>query len=297
MSVPNTANAAQHSRHDRMLVARFAAGDAGAQEHEAQDLISRCPECAALAADISTISHSMAQLPATPRTQDFRLTADQADHLRGSRFDRWLRTLTGSGWTTVRPVAAVALSVGLVMSVVGVLPILGAAGTLSAPADSTFFSTTAPQVAAGQSVPPAPETRFGQDAASTPPSVAVPAATEQGSAHPPSDGGGSATAQSSPATTMDGAYNATPTDTPATQPNPILTQPTPEPSHAPGLGNIQPTTAPGGPSTDTLSPLPPIKSTASDVLLYAGIGVTVLAVLVLIGLYAARRRYDDPLLR
>src|SRR5690242_16863300 len=115
MTVPNSPISAQHSRHDRMLVARIAAGDAGAQEHEAQDLIRRCSECAALAADISAIAHSVAQLPAPARTRDFRLSADQADHLRGSRFDLWLRTLTGSRWATVRPVAAVALSVGLVM--------------------------------------------------------------------------------------------------------------------------------------------------------------------------------------
>jgi hypothetical protein len=182
------------------------------------------------------------------------------------------------------------------MSVVGALPLLGAAGTVSVPADSNFF-TAAPQVAAGQSVPPAPETRSGQDSASTPPSLDVPVAvaTEQGA--PPSDGGGTSAAQSSPATTMDGAYTTKATETPATPPNPILTEPTPEPSPALGLGNTHPTAAPGGLSTDTSSPLPPSKSTASNLLLYAGIGVTVLTVLVLIGLYVARRRYDDPLLR
>jgi hypothetical protein len=119
--------AADHHRHDRLLVARHAATDLPpSQQHEAQDLIRWCTECAALAADINLISNAVGQLPAAARPRDFRLTAEQAANLRGSRLDRLLRTLTGSGWATVRPVAAVALSVGLVMSVVGVLPIVGA---------------------------------------------------------------------------------------------------------------------------------------------------------------------------
>jgi len=135
--VPNNHSlSAEHRRHDRLLVARFAVGDAGfGQDHEASELVRRCNECAALAAEISAISRSVGKLPAAPRPRDFRLTAEQAAQLRGSRLDRWLRTITGSGWATVRPVAAVALSIGMVMSVVGVLPILGAA--VPAPA-STF---------------------------------------------------------------------------------------------------------------------------------------------------------------
>ncbi|MEA2676852.1 MAG: hypothetical protein QOJ81_993, partial [Chloroflexota bacterium] len=126
--MPNTHSlSAEHRRHDRLLVARFAAGDAAfGQEHEAQDLVRRCSECAALAADIAAISRAVANMPAPPRPRDFRLTTEQAAQLRGSRFDRWLRTITGSGWATVRPLAAVALSVGLVMSVVGFLPVIGA---------------------------------------------------------------------------------------------------------------------------------------------------------------------------
>src|SRR3990170_8922370 len=137
MTVRNSRSiTSDHRRHDRLLVARYAVGDAQfGQDHEAQDLIRRCSECAALADDIGRLSRAVGQLPAARRPRDFRLTAEQADKLRGSRLERWLRALTGSGWATVRPVAAVALSLGMVMSVVGVLPILGAA--TPAPA-STF---------------------------------------------------------------------------------------------------------------------------------------------------------------
>lgn len=124
----NHSLSAEHRRHDRLLVARFAVGDAGfGQDHEARDLVRRCSECAALAADISAISGTVAKLPVAPRPRDFRLTTEQAAQLRGSGLERWLRTITGSGWATLRPVAAVALSIGLVMSLVGVLPILGVA--------------------------------------------------------------------------------------------------------------------------------------------------------------------------
>ncbi len=73
--MPNTHSlSAEHRRHDRLLVARFAVGDAGfGQEHEAQDLVRRCSECATLAADISAISNSVARMPAPPRprSRDF----------------------------------------------------------------------------------------------------------------------------------------------------------------------------------------------------------------------------------
>jgi hypothetical protein len=148
--VPNTHPlTAEHRRHDRLLVARYAAGDGEpGLDHEAQDLIRRCSECAALAADISAISAAVSKMPVPTRPRDFRLTPEQASKLRGSRLDRWLRGITGSGWATVRPVAAVALSIGLVMSVVGALPILSAAAP--PPADTI----NAP-VAAGQQ--PSPE--------------------------------------------------------------------------------------------------------------------------------------------
>lgn len=276
MTVPNNSSiAAEHRRHDRLLVARFAAGDAApGQEHEAQDLVRRCSECAALAADISAISRSVAQLPAPPRPRDFRLTREEADRLRGSRFDRWLRSITGSGWATVRPLAAVALSVGLVMSVVGALPNLGAGA--AAPADTFYAAVNPPQ--------PSPvlpgNTRTSPEAAqSAGPVLAAssPADNGQGGTWPPSadmvypTAGATLNSVDVPArTTAPGQNNTQPQATAQ-----------PQPSGAKEIVTAPPLTSPGG----------------RDMLLIAGIALTLLALMVLALLYTARRRYEDPLLR
>ncbi len=266
MAVPNNRSlAAEHRRHDRLLVARFAAGDAsGAQQHEARALVRRCSECAALAADITAISGSVAQLPAPPRTRDFRLTSDQAARMRGSRLDRWLRTITGSGWATVRPVAAVALSVGLVMSVVGALPIVGAAG--SAPADNMF--------AANAPTPLAPAATDGTRADSQ---SAEPVAGEKGNVRSPGAG-----IESTAGNLVDNPYPDQQTGSPAEQ----------QPGQQP-----QPTTGKSGIGSDLSGPLPGATNGLRDMILVAGILVTIVAMIVLALLYAARRRYYDPLLR
>ena len=95
-------------------------GDAYPSERdEARALVEKCADCAQLAADVKLIANSVARVPATPRTRDFMLTAEQADKLRGGRVSRWLRSLGTPGWAMLRPVAGVALSIGLVMAVVG----------------------------------------------------------------------------------------------------------------------------------------------------------------------------------
>jgi len=110
----------EHRRHDRLLVTRFAMGDAYPSERdEAGSLVEKCGECAALAADVKVIATSMSRLPVAPRTRDFMITAEQAERLRGGRVSRWLRSLGTPGWAMLRPVAGVALSIGLVMAVVG----------------------------------------------------------------------------------------------------------------------------------------------------------------------------------
>ena len=110
----------EHLRHDRLLVTRFAMGDAYPSERdEASSLVEKCAECAELAADVKLIANSVVRLPVAPRTRDFMITAEQADKLRGGRVSRWLRSLGTPGWAMLRPVAGVALSIGLVMAVVG----------------------------------------------------------------------------------------------------------------------------------------------------------------------------------
>ena len=259
----NHSLSAEHRRHDRLLVARFAAGDAAyGQEHEAQDLIRRCSECAALAADITAISKSVAQLPAPPRPRDFRLTAEQAAQLRGSRLDRWLRTITGSGWATVRPVAAVALSIGLVMSVVGFLPILGAAGPGAIDTDRV------PVFAAGQPTPESSPVERGSNEGPAATSGDLPGPTGAAVNPPPDDLGLVATPASD---NMDNAYLAASSSAPEANPG----------------------DQPGGLDTS----LPGTASSSRDLVLLSGLIVTILALAVLALLYAARRRYSDPLLR
>lgn len=252
--MPNTHSlSAEHRRHDRLLVARFAVGDAGfGQEHEAQDLVRRCSECAALAADISAISKSVARMPAQPRPRDFRLTAEQAAQLRGSRIDRWLRTFTGSGWSMVRPAAAVALSIGMVMSVVGFLPVIGAA-------NGGPTGTDGLQAPVGV-VQPTPESAEGRSN-----DILAPGATSNPT-EVGSNGKGGVNAMGSPASdNMDNAY---------------LTQETAAPQDGQPGGTL-PGTGPG----------------VRDLILVSGIAVTIAALMILALLYAAHRRYYDPLLR
>jgi hypothetical protein len=252
--VPNTHSlSAEHRRHDRLLVARFAVGDAGfGQEHEAQDLVRRCSECAALAADIKAISKSVARMPAPARPRDFRLTTEQAAHLRGSRIDRWLRTITGSGWSTVRPVAAVALSIGMVMSVVGFLPVIGAA-------------TGGPTVTEGAQVPvPGGQPTPVSDGRSTDLPVGPTSQEVE-----PGGKNGVSSAESPAGDNIDNAY---------------LTQVTAAPEDQ-------------GQHKDTVAPLPGTGSGVNDLVLLSGISVTIAALMILALLYAARRRYYDPLLR
>jgi hypothetical protein len=237
-------------------VARFAVGDAGPAEHEAMELVRRCSECAALAADITTISKSVARMPTPPRPRDFRMTREQADQLRGSRIDRWLRTITGSGWSTVRPVAAVALSVGMVMSVVGFLPVLGAAVGTPSGTDVLYG-----EAGAGQQTPQMPEASANRGS-----DVPAPVATA-GQADVGPDGKEGVSSVESPYSDLDNAY-------------------------------LQATTVPEGASPpDAMAMRPGTGPSVRDVVLVSGLSVTIAALIVLALLYAARRRYYDPLLR
>jgi hypothetical protein len=276
--VPNNHSlSAEHRRHDRLLVARFAVGDvAFGQDHEAADLVRRCSECAALAADIKAISGSVAKLPAAPRPRDFRLTTEQAANLRGSRLDRWLRTITSSGWATVRPVAAVALSVGMVMSVVGVLPMVGAAA-------------------------PAPPSTVEQHPVAAVPSPVVPS-PEQTTDNRNSDSGskiplptlGSLVASSGDLVSSPGSAQI--------HPGGVGAVTSPQPPMNTGIDNVYVQTSPAleplpGQPNELQKQLPGTGPSLRDALLLGGLIVIVLALAVLALLYAARRRYSDPLLR
>jgi hypothetical protein len=109
-----------HARHDRLLVTRFAADDAYPTElAEAKALVERCNACAALAEEIRLLRAALTELPAPRRPRDFRLTQQQADELRGTALTRLLRRLAAPGMAPLRPVAGVAMSIGLALAVVG----------------------------------------------------------------------------------------------------------------------------------------------------------------------------------
>ena len=100
---------ADHARHDRLLVTRFAAGDAYSNEvAEARRLVADCPECAELANDIRLIAARAGDLPTARRRRDFRLSAADAERLRGSALQRVLRRLAAPGFAALRPVAGAA---------------------------------------------------------------------------------------------------------------------------------------------------------------------------------------------
>ncbi len=111
---------ATHAHHDRALVSRYAVDDAYPAERElAQQLVERCVECAALAVDIRALSTTLATSEAPRRPRDFRISAEQAERLRGSSFERFMRRLAAPALAPARPLAGVALSIGLAMAVAG----------------------------------------------------------------------------------------------------------------------------------------------------------------------------------
>jgi hypothetical protein len=117
----STPSPSSHGQHDELLVAQLAAGDQldPAQLQEAQRLVTGCPACAALAADLSAISRAVAWEPVPSRRRDFRFDAERAAQLRGSRLQRLLRRVSLPQSTALRPVAAGVMSVGLLFLVAG----------------------------------------------------------------------------------------------------------------------------------------------------------------------------------
>ncbi|MDP8905172.1 MAG: hypothetical protein M3N29_07640 [Chloroflexota bacterium] len=132
----NRSPRAEHNGHDRLLVARFASEDAAASElDQARRLVASCPDCAALAGDIRLLSNAIGRLPAPPRQRDFRLSREQAAALRGSWFDRFLGRLAAPGTSALRPLAGVAMSIGLALAVIGTGLPLPLAQPAAAPAE------------------------------------------------------------------------------------------------------------------------------------------------------------------
>jgi hypothetical protein len=115
--LPNRA-ADDHAGHDRQLIVAYACGDLGADEaRDAGQLVEQCRRCAALGREIRLVP-SLARHVAVPsRPRDFRLSAADAERLRGSAVRRLLRRLGGPGLTPLQPLAGAALAIGLLLVV------------------------------------------------------------------------------------------------------------------------------------------------------------------------------------
>jgi len=270
-------HAAEHARHDRLLVARFSAGAATPDDAaEAQRLVQQCSHCAQLADDMRILSNSIAQLPAPPRTRNFRLTEAQAEALRGTALDRFLRRLALPGLTMLRPVAGVALAMGLTVAVVGGgLP--SSAGTAGAPrqADMAETVTAAASDAATARPPYADEPAAAQASAGAKESDTFAAVGASGAPdeRPPSQtvAGAPAPSIAAPATYVAVGGVATTRDSLATPPGAAG-------AAAPGQDDVS------GDMTRVL-------------LIYGGVTLAMLSFGVLLLAWFARRRLEDPLLR
>ena len=275
------AQAPGHARHDRLLVVRYAAGDLdGADLKQASAQVDHCTDCARLAADIKSLHTSLAAMPAPKRTRDFRITAERAEQLRGSPFDRFLRRLAMPKLGLLRPVAGVGVALGLVIAAVGGVP-------------SAYFAS------AGAAPPPAAV----HDVSATP--------SQNQDNRGPAAAASASYAEFAGGTGAQGAYSPVPAAMPtgsakSTQGDSMYLTMSPT-----AAGHRDACRGPGarsdrygrahqrwwaGPSLPDL-PLTPVRTPAALLLVYAGLTLAIVAFgLLLLSIYA-RRRNEDPLLR
>ena len=266
-------HASEHARHDRLLVVRFAARDALASEmDDARRLIEQCADCASLAADIGMLRTSLADLPTPRRTRNFRISAEQAEQLHGSAFDRFLRRLSMPGMGMLRPVAGVALALGLTITVVGA----GLPSTYLAPAGPPGFLQ---EDTSGQ--PAATDDLTGPDGRTAAGDAPTPAAAANASA-PPADA----------VETDKGGESGLPLASPESDRTP--------PDET-GNVAVAPGSPTGGPTFREELPTPIAEDAAVDttrlLLIYGGVTLATLAFAVLLLAIYARRHNEDPLLR
>jgi hypothetical protein len=299
----------QHDRHDRVLVARYAAGDAYELEiDDAKQLVDSCADCAALASDIRFISARTAELPAARRPRDFRISPEQAEQLRGSWLDRLMRNISAPGATVIRPLAGAALAIGIALVVVGALP-LGSlnSGTASdaAPGVNFGIQTVTPTTEAADAPQRPGQTTVPGDNSAPGSSSAVAGGTEPEPA-------GSAVAAMASAGTVDAAASDVPVSTqpetnassPDIGPPKVADTSAPAPAESASVGVAMLPSAPpaahddvaaaGGRATVPANSTSALNQTA---LLLGGLLLVVLAAVAFGLVWFARRRYSDPLVR
>jgi hypothetical protein len=145
-----------HTDHDPLAIAAYAAGDAtGPELDDALALVAACTDCAALHHDLRAIAAALPDLPAPPRTRDFRLTPEQAASLRPSGWRRLLAPFAGPKFAFAGPLGAGLATLGLAgilvagsfgVPLAATAPADGAAG---AAASDAVAVDMAPQMAPG----------------------------------------------------------------------------------------------------------------------------------------------------
>lgn len=265
-----------HRRHDRLLIARYAADDSYPSEtEEARAQIAACAECAALVDDIKILSRVVATARTPSRPRDFRLSPEQADQLRGTWFERLMRRFAAPGIGALRPVAGVALSIGLVMAVAGSLPSFAPAAP-AADNDLYVSSTAMPAAAPEVTDRAAPEVT---DGVAAPAVTDGPAAPAESVDQPPYDAGSANGEEPGPVTAA-ASQEAARDD---------------EPNNA-GFEQVYLNT-PGPDSQRSAQQIEASSGLTSNLLTYAGLLIALASLGVLLVAWLARRRFSDPLLR
>jgi hypothetical protein len=106
-----------HETHDRLLVARFALGDALAPDEAAavRALLAVCTLCDALVGELQVVQHATATSVAPRRPREFLITPEQAHQLRPNAWQRFLGRLSAPRMTVLRPLAGATLAIGIVL--------------------------------------------------------------------------------------------------------------------------------------------------------------------------------------
>ena len=188
-----------HATHDQLLVVRFAAGDTTDAEATAvRELIATCPDCRLLASDLLAIARATADLPHPVRRRDFRISPEQAAHLRRPALLRWLSRVSGAGdprpdqprLVGLQRLAGAAVAVGLVMALV--------TSPAGIPGFATGSATLEAKGQAGQGVAGAAAPGLAVNPNTGPASAALPAPSAAAAAVPAVGAGSTFAAPASP---------------------------------------------------------------------------------------------------
>jgi hypothetical protein len=289
-----------HASHDRLLVARFATGDALAADESAtvRALLASCGECSALVGDLQAVQHATATSLAPRRPRDFFLAPEQAATLRPNAWQRFLGRLSAPKAGVLRPMAGATLAIGIVL--------VGASAVM--PRGDTVMVQEPGPVANGTFQAPEMDNGGGNIAGTGPAATGLDGTMRQGDPmtakeSPALDRAYGVQAEASPGTgmgTMESAPGASP------DPRIMLTAPDgtqpPAPQASPKTADIRvtPTSGPAGEDQSDVSIAASAQQAPADTtgsaLLILGLLLAVVSILVLVLSWLARRTID-PLLR